>query len=90
MKLFRYDALSRKLHTQESEGSKSSERAENVEVGDLDDGHDYPDGDLGDGGDYLDGDHDDINAEGTKPSERAENVEVGSTSGELRFTTLHN
>ena len=32
MKLIRYDALSRKLHTQESEGTKSSERAENVEV----------------------------------------------------------
>ena len=45
MKLFRYDALSRKLHTQESEGTKSSERAENVEVGDLGDGHDYLDGD---------------------------------------------
>merc|ERR550532_461704 len=28
----KYDALSRKLHTQESEGTKSSERAENVEV----------------------------------------------------------
>ena len=28
----RYDALSRKLQTQESEGVKSSERAENVEV----------------------------------------------------------
>ena len=31
-KITRYDALSRKLHTQESEGTKSSERAENVEV----------------------------------------------------------
>ena len=30
--LSRYDALSRKLQTQESEGIKSSERAENVEV----------------------------------------------------------
>merc|ERR1712212_1437909 len=28
----KYDALSRKLHTQESEGTKSSERAENVEM----------------------------------------------------------
>ena len=35
VKLIRYDALSRKLHTQESEGTKSSERAENVEVREL-------------------------------------------------------
>ena len=90
MKLIRYDALSRKLHTQESEGTKSSERAENVEVVILmmiviiliDDG-DYLDEDCGyfdDDRDYFDEDCDyfdddrDYFDEGT--SKRAENVEV--------------